>query len=352
MSGDNSGSDLSLQLANLLKNNFNQQPQNPKLSDNLQINLKLNNQNYALWTRMIRVAIGGRSKSLLSHLTSNPPDQTSEDYEKWEQEDLLVFSWLIQNIEPILAGNLTEYPTAKTLWDALVVTYNSEKDKLQAFNLHVRANEIKQNDASLESFWISLQGIWGEIERIDPNPMKCPDDIKAYAKIRSEHKLFQFLSALDKKYDPIKREILQWEPLPSVETAYAAVRKETTHQTILGAAHSDTQGIGAGLSATESDGLGLATKGYCRTEKKNGAPIKKDKSLLKCTHCDMRGHTKEQCFKIVGFPNWWSDNHKTKNPNQEGKVATAIGNNSATSNDNAEKNGGDEAFEENFWAWH
>ncbi|KAJ0843912.1 putative carboxypeptidase D, carboxypeptidase-like domain 2 [Helianthus annuus] len=190
MSGDNnSGSDLSLQLANLLKNSFNQQPQNPKLSDNLQINLKLNNQNYALWTRMIRVAIGGRSKSLLSHLTSNPPDQTSEDYEKWEQEDLIVFSWLIQNIEPVLAGNLTEYPTAKTLWDALVVTYSSGKDKLQAFNLHVRANEIKQNDASLESFWISLQGIWGEIERIDPNPMKCPDDIKAYAKIRSEHKL-------------------------------------------------------------------------------------------------------------------------------------------------------------------
>ncbi|GJV03210.1 hypothetical protein Tco_1336779 [Tanacetum coccineum] len=68
-----SGSDL----ANLLQNNVNKQPQNPKLSDNLQINLKLNSQNYALWTRMIRVAIGGRSKTLLSHLTTNPPTQSS-----------------------------------------------------------------------------------------------------------------------------------------------------------------------------------------------------------------------------------------------------------------------------------
>lgn len=51
MSGDgNSGSDLAIQLANLLKTNINPTPQNPKLSDNLQINLKLNNQNYALWT--------------------------------------------------------------------------------------------------------------------------------------------------------------------------------------------------------------------------------------------------------------------------------------------------------------
>ncbi|KAM0064103.1 hypothetical protein Hdeb2414_s0003g00098751 [Helianthus debilis subsp. tardiflorus] len=92
MSGDgNPDSDLSLQLANLLKNSVNQQPQNPKLSDNLQINLKPDGRNYALWTRMIRVAIGGKSKSLLSHLIVDPPDQTSEDYEKWEQEDLIVF---------------------------------------------------------------------------------------------------------------------------------------------------------------------------------------------------------------------------------------------------------------------
>nr|GEU35840.1 putative ribonuclease H-like domain-containing protein [Tanacetum cinerariifolium] len=151
MTGDgNSVSDLSLQLANLLKNGLNQQPQNPKLSDNLQINLKLNSQNYVLWTRMIRVAIGGKSKSLLSHMTTDPPDQTSEDYEQWEQEDLIVFSWLIQNIEPVLAGNLTEYPTAEMLWDALVVTYSNGRDKLQTFNLHVKANGIKQNNSSLE----------------------------------------------------------------------------------------------------------------------------------------------------------------------------------------------------------
>jgi hypothetical protein len=191
MSGDgSSNTDLSLQIANLIKNSLNSQPQNPKLSDNLQINLKLNSQNYALWTRMIRVAIGGKSKNLLKHLTSNPPDQTDETYEQWEQDDLIVFSWLIQNIEPILASNLTEFPTAKTLWEALVVTYSSGKDKLQTFNLHVKANEIKQSDISLENLWINLQGIWGEIERIDPNPMKCPEDIKIYTKIRSDQKLF------------------------------------------------------------------------------------------------------------------------------------------------------------------
>nr|GEY63150.1 hypothetical protein [Tanacetum cinerariifolium] len=209
---------------------------------------------------MIRVAIGGKSKILLNHLTKTPPEQlTTEKYEAWEQEDLIVFSWLIQNIEPNIAGNLTKYPIAKSLWDALVVTYNSGKDKLQTFNLHVKANELKQGDKSLEVFWIAFQGVWGEIGRIDPNPMKCKEDIQTYTKIRSKQKLFQFLNRLDRKFEPIKREILWVDPLPTIEAAYAMVRKEAAHQIILGVTN-EIHGIATGLIARETDGMGLSTK--------------------------------------------------------------------------------------------
>ncbi|KAJ0946915.1 hypothetical protein HanRHA438_Chr01g0009281 [Helianthus annuus] len=103
---------------------------------------------------MIRVAIGGKSKSLLGHLSGNPtpPKPTDDGYEQWEQDDLVVFSWLIQNIEPAIVSNLTEFPTAKSLWDAFVTTYNSGKDKLQTFDLHVKANRIKQSGIPLEEF--------------------------------------------------------------------------------------------------------------------------------------------------------------------------------------------------------
>lgn len=72
----------------------------------------------------------GKSKALLNYLTTNPPGPTDEKYEQWEQDDLVVVSWLIQNIDPALASNLIEFPITKTLWDALVVTYSSGKDKL------------------------------------------------------------------------------------------------------------------------------------------------------------------------------------------------------------------------------
>ena len=89
------------------------------------------------------------------------------------------------------------------------------------------------------------------------------------------------------------------------------MRKEAAHQNILGATNNDTQGIGTGLVTTEAEGLGLTTKGQRRFDgKKNGAPTKEDKSHLKCTNCGMAKHTKEQCFRLVGYPDWWTDGHK------------------------------------------
>ncbi|KAL9998504.1 hypothetical protein Hdeb2414_s0541g00913981 [Helianthus debilis subsp. tardiflorus] len=347
-SNNQNNTNLSIQLANLL-NGIQAQNHNPKpnLSDKLEIGLKLNNQNYALWARMIRVAIGGKSKALLGHLSGNPtpPKPTDDEFERWEQDDLIVFSWLIQNIEPAIAGNLTEFPTAKSLWEALVTTYSSGKDKLQTFDLHVKANGIKQNGTPLEEFWIVMQGIWGEIDRRDPNPMTSTVDIATYNRIRIEQKLFQFLNAIDRQYDTVKREILRMDPLPSVEEAYAAVRKETAHQGIFN--NTTESGIAAGLAATRitDDGaLGLVSRGQTRRSNPSFKP-KVDKSKLKCTHCDMKGHTREQCFKIVGYPEWWNDGHKKKTiETDDGKGVGAVGSSKATSSGGGNDGGGGEAF--------
>ncbi|XP_071692055.1 uncharacterized protein [Rutidosis leptorrhynchoides] len=254
--------ELTSQLARILQtNNENQSQRHP---DSLKISVTLNNSNYSLWSRMIKVAIGGKSEALLNHLTE---DQPTSNNQKWNQEDLVVFSWIIQNIEPHIASNLTQFPTAKTLWNALITTYSSGKDKLQTFDLHVKANNIRQDGKSIEELWLKLQGIWGEIDIRDPNPMEHPNDIVKYNNIRSEQKLFQFLNSLDHKHDNIKRELLRTDPLPTVEGAYAAIRKENAHQFIFNnKTDALTQsGIATGLVAPASkskdfDGHGLLSR--------------------------------------------------------------------------------------------
>ncbi|XP_071699211.1 uncharacterized protein [Rutidosis leptorrhynchoides] len=313
--------ELTSQLARILQtNNENQSQRHP---DSLKISVTLNNSNYPFWSRMIKVAIGGKSEALLNHLTENQPTSNSQ---KWNQEDLVVFSWIIQNIEPQIASNLTQFPIAKTLWNALITTYSSGKDKLQTFDLHVKANNIRQNGKSIEELWLKLQGIWGEIYIRDPNPMEHPNDIVKYNNIRSEKKLFQFLNSLDHKHDNIKRELLRTDLLPTVEGAYAAIRKENAHQFIFtNKTDALTQsGIATGLVAPASkskafDGHGLLSRNQQR--RSDSTSSSRDKDNLKCTECGMKRHTKDQCLRIVGYPDWWPDGHKK---GKASMVTTAI----------------------------
>jgi len=99
--------------------------------DNLSIDFKLNRDNYPLWATLMKKAIDDRGKK--SHLTGIPlaPDEIEPTYEKWEQTDQIVFTWIIQNIETSLINNVSKFPTAKALWEGLATTYGSDIDPVQ-----------------------------------------------------------------------------------------------------------------------------------------------------------------------------------------------------------------------------
>nr|GEW47558.1 hypothetical protein [Tanacetum cinerariifolium] len=192
---------------------------------------------------------------------------------------------------------------------------------------NIRRIRVKDIDKEVEDYLKKYSSAGMDISWIDPNPMKCPEDIKTYSNLRPKQKLFQYLNALDQKYEPVKREILRLEPLPSAKAAYAVVRKEAAHQNILGETSNDTHGIAGDLVATETKGLWLVTNGHRRFEgKRNGPSGKEDKTKLKYGNCGKTRHTKEQCFEIIGYPDWWNDGHKKETKNlgpERGKASAA-----------------------------
>jgi len=64
------------------------------------------------------------------------------------------------------------------------------------------------------------------IDRKQPNPMKCSNDIATFNKIKQEQRLYQFLTGIDEKFEVFKRDLLMQEKTPSIESAYATVRRE------------------------------------------------------------------------------------------------------------------------------
>jgi len=139
--------------------------------------------------------------------------------------------------------------------------------------------------------------------------MKCSDDIATFNKIKQEQRLYQFLTGIDEKFEVIRRDLLMQEKTPSVEFAYATVRRETAQLQILKPTTSSEEN-----TSLEEVGIGLTARnrppeqrqGWSYPENSGRRPSqrdKEDKSHLHCTHCGMKKHTKETCFKIVGYPN-------------------------------------------------
>jgi len=71
------------------------------------------------------------------------PEEIEPAYEKWEQADQTVFTWIIQNIEISLINNVSQFPTTKALWEGLATTYGSGTDPMQIYDLHRKANAQK-----------------------------------------------------------------------------------------------------------------------------------------------------------------------------------------------------------------
>jgi len=203
-----------------------------------------------------------------------------------------VFTWIIQNIEISLINNVSQFPTAKALWEGLATTYGSGTDPIQIYDLHRKGNTQKQGKDTLEDFWNKFQAIWMAIDRKHPNPMKCLDFIAIFNKIKQEQRLYQFLTRIDEKFEVIRRDFLMQEKTPSVESAYAAIRREATRLQILKPTTSSEEN-----TPLEEVEIGLTARnrppkqeqGWSRPETARRRPSqrdKEDKSHLHCTNLE------------------------------------------------------------------
>ncbi|XLR07165.1 hypothetical protein S83_035103, partial [Arachis hypogaea] len=164
--------------------------------------------------------------------------------------------------------------------------------------------------------------------------MKCPEDITTFNWLKQEKRLYQFLTGIDNKFDTVRRDLLKQEPAPSVESAYATIRREAARLQILkhttdGVREASQGEIRTGLAAknrTDQGGQGHGRSDTVGRWSSSRGKEREDKSHLYCTHCGMNKHTKETCFRIVGYLEWWEDNHKkSKNKSSQGRGATAVG---------------------------
>ena len=317
-----------------IKNEPNQ-PTKLRNSKNVTVAFKLYARNYPLWSRLMKVKIGGRGA--YSYIKNDPPEPGSKGYDDWEEDDLVVFSWIVDNIENDIIADFAHQQTSKALPDSLAVTFDSKADKYLIYDLEEKVIAIRQGDLDLETYYRKIHGLWININRCQKQPVTCCNKgVCQYRVHLNEKRLFKFLAGLNQEYDSIRRDILKEEPYPSVEAAYGRVKKEAARLKIMPPASSsptvETDGGRADSSLGEID-HGLAAQTNRQPHRNGPSPRptatsrpgnRPDTSKLWCSHCGKQKHTWDTCFKRLGYPEWWEERQKARAAQGQEKFAAGV----------------------------
>ncbi|KAA3485707.1 Integrase, catalytic core [Gossypium australe] len=116
-----------------------------------------------------------------------------------------------------------------------------------------------------------------------------------------ERKVHQFLMGLNEKYKTVHSEILNMDPLPSFSHVYAYLAQEEHQQLI----------VDSKLPSIEATTFFNGKSKANTNQKSTGS---QDLSKLFCEPCKKSRHTKDSCFELHDYPEWWEKGKKSSKP--------------------------------------
>ncbi|KAF7835734.1 uncharacterized protein G2W53_010593 [Senna tora] len=260
-------------------------------SDNpimLLVTTTLDGRNYLSWIIAVKTALEAKDKIGFVDGSIEAPEDSAE-HKKWKVVDSMIKSWIVNSISKEFSDTFVCCRTAKDLWDVLEERFGV-------------SNSLRQGGDSITVYYNKLHKCWDELERIMPMPTctcgKCTCGLKKrVAEMMASMKLLQFLMGLNPIYDVVRTEILNLDSLPTVNKVFVMVATDESQREINMAYSSSTEGASAMMARSgQSKNEGVNSK------KKDSS--KKDKF---CDHCNMNGHTRDTCFKIHGYPEWFKE---------------------------------------------
>ncbi|KAJ0013334.1 hypothetical protein Pint_20273 [Pistacia integerrima] len=129
--------------------------------------------------------------------------------------------------------------------------------------------------------------------------MECAVDIQHYNLILQEDRVYVFLDGLDDRLDKIRGDVLQLRPFPTVDQAYAHIRREALRQSVMITGNAD--GVSSAVLATK--GLRLGSSAHPLTMHNGKHKSRASSDDLKYSHCGNSRHTRSgQATVVIAEP--------------------------------------------------
>ncbi|CAL1377063.1 unnamed protein product [Linum trigynum] len=237
------------------------------------------------------------------------PETSADLREAWLQCDALVKEWLKTTMDKEVRSAIRYAKTSREMWVDLETRFGKGFAP-RAYELRKIMSTLRQEKLYVSTFYTKLRAIWEEMQTITPisrcicGLCTCGVEKKVVSNLEND-KLFDFLMGLVDAFANVKTHILSMKLTPPLVEAYMLVATEEQHKQIT--ASRRPQVDAAAFQDTHDH---LAMELNRRDEKV--LSLSERKEIPRCSHCQKKGHTRESCYKLIG----WSE-HMTRPKEKE-----------------------------------
>ena len=222
-------------------------------------------------------------------------------------------SWLLNSIVPELADGFLYANSARELWDEVTERFGQSNGPL-LYQIQKEIEDLYQGNDSVAVHYTKLKKLWDELaDLFEVSVCNCVHNssctaLKNNIELDQRQKLMQFLMHLNDSYDGITGHILLLDPLPPVNEAYSMVQrvekqKHVTHNPTMSreVAVNVSRINGASEELEPGANVFFARNSTRGRRDNNRRRYTNAKNALFCDHCQRNGHTRDKCFKLVGY---------------------------------------------------
>ncbi|XP_071741905.1 uncharacterized protein [Rutidosis leptorrhynchoides] len=160
---------------------------------------------------------------------------------------------------------------------------------------------MKQNGCSLSEYYHKLNTLWKQYDEMVKLPACTCVAAPEFQNHNKTLKLMQFLMGLDDSYMSIRSNLLLRDPLHDVKSAFAILCREESHMGVSGVGTSKTQNFAFVAQTNNNNWINKSSN--TGNFRRGGGFNRGPNPNLKCTKCNIIGHTIDRCFEIVGYQN-------------------------------------------------
>ncbi|XP_075515853.1 uncharacterized protein LOC142550661 [Primulina tabacum] len=249
--------------------------------------------NYGQWSRAMRIALSAKNKIGIINGTIKAPEAEDDKFPAFERCNHMVLSWILNAVHPDIAESIIYAESALDVWNDLYDRFSQGNDA-RVFEIRREIVEHRQGHQSVSIYYTKLKALWDELGSYhDPIACHC-GGVKGILEREEKEKVMQFLMGLNDSFSTVRGSILLMNPLPDTRKVHALILQHERQNE--NAANRDTTGYNANFAQQKMQIQGRQLK-----ETESYRSTAGDKRL-KCSHCELDGHTVDRCFYIHEFP--------------------------------------------------